>query len=80
MGIKKGDIVKVISGNGKGKEGKVLSVKNAGCDNSTVKVEGVKLQKRHVKARSEAQKGGIVDKEAPIHISNVKLVSSGSNE
>ena len=54
MGIKKGDIVKVISGNGKGKEGKVLSVKNAGCDNCTVKVEGVKLQKRHVKARSEA--------------------------
>lgn len=78
MGIKKGDIVKVIAGEGKGKEGKVLSVKDPNSDRCTVKIEGVKLQKRHVKARSESQKGGILDKEAPIHISNVKLVSKAT--
>lgn len=78
--IKKGDIVKVISGEGKGKEGKVLSVRKADTLNPVVTIEGIKLQKRHVKARSESQKGGIVDKEAPISISNVKLVTPGTAE
>jgi large subunit ribosomal protein L24 len=60
----------VIAGDDKGKTGRVLSVDEA---KSRVTVEKVNFVKRHTRARSQAQPGGILEKEAPIHISNVML-------
>ena len=74
MNIVKGMNVKVISGNHKGKEGKVLYVipkKNR------IIVEGINLIKKHFKPTQENPKGGVVEKEGSIHISNVMLVVSG---
>lgn len=73
MKIKKNDLVKVISGNDKGAEGKVLKVfPEAG----RIIVEKVHLVKRHTRKQQGqgGQQGGIVEKEAPIHISDVMLV------
>ena len=72
--IKKGDTVKVIAGKDKGKEGKVVLVD---AKSSRVIVEGLNIVKRHSKPSTANQKGGIVSKEAPIHISNVALVVNG---
>jgi large subunit ribosomal protein L24 len=69
--IVKNDTVKVISGNHKGKTGKVIMVIP---DKNRVIVEKIQLVKRHTKPRSAQQPGGIVEKEASIHISNVMLV------
>ncbi len=71
MRIIKNDTVKVISGNQKGKVGKVLKVYPK---TSRIIVEKVRLVKRHQKKRSVQDQGGIVEKEAPIHVSNVLLV------
>ncbi len=72
MKIKKNDLVRVISGNYKGLEGKVLKVFP---DADRVIVEKVHLIKRHLrKQRGQVQQGGIVEKEAPVHISDVVLV------
>jgi len=71
MRIKKNDIVKVISGNYKGAEGRVLKVFP---DTQRVIVEKVRMVKRHTRQTSQAEQGGILEKEAPIHISNVKLI------
>ncbi|MFH1755933.1 MAG: 50S ribosomal protein L24 [Candidatus Latescibacterota bacterium] len=71
MNIIKNDTVKVISGNHKGKIGKVLKVFPK---SNRVIVEKVHLIKRHTRARSATQQGGIIEKEAPIHVSNVMLV------
>lgn len=70
MNIRKGDTVVVISGSTKhhGKRGRVLSVQRK---NERVLVEGVNLVKRHTKPSSQNQQGGIIEKEAPIHVSNV---------
>lgn len=70
MNINKGDIVQVISGDVRnhGKRGKVLAVYR---DRDSVLVEGVNQIKRHTKPSSSNQQGGIVEKEAPIHVSNV---------
>ena len=72
MGIKirKGDTVMVIAGDDKGKTGRVLSVDET---KRRVIVERVNFVKRHTKARSQTQQGGILEKEAPIHLSNVML-------
>ena len=70
--IKRSDEVIVISGAHKGKRGKVLQILRA--DNRII-VEGVAMIKRHTKARSEKEKGGIIEREAPIHRSNVMLAS-----
>lgn len=72
--IKKGDTVEVIAGKDKGVTGKVLEVLK---DESRVVVEGVNVQKRHVKAgaRQSMPQGGILDKPGKIHISNVRLYS-----
>jgi len=72
MGIKirKGDTVMVIAGDDKGKTGRVLSVDETKL---RVIVEKVNFVKRHTKARSATQQGGILEKEAPIHLSNVML-------
>ena len=72
MKIKKGDTVKVIAGKDKGKEGKVLAVKD-----NTVIVENVNMVTKHSKPSAANQNGGIITKEAPLHISNVMLVVGG---
>ena len=71
--IRTGDLVKVVSGNQRGSQGKVLkvfSVKNK------VIVEGVNVVKKHNKPSSKNPKGGITDIEAPINISNISLLNS----
>ncbi len=68
--IRKGDTVMVIAGDDKGKTGRVLSVDEA---RQRVVVEKVNFVKRHTKARGQRQQGGILEKEAPIHLSNVLL-------
>ncbi len=70
MHIKKDDTVIVIAGNDKGKKGKVLSVDNK---NQRVVVENVRMVTKHQKPSMKVQQGGIVHKEAPIHVSNVQL-------
>ena len=73
MKIKKGDLVKVITGKDRGKEGKVISIL---VDKDRVLVEAVNMVKRHVKPSKKNQKGGIIDMEASIHVSNVKKIAS----
>ena len=74
MKIKKGDTVKVIAGKDNGKEGKVISVDRK---NNRVLVEGVNIITKHMKPSAANQNGGTVQKEAPIHISNVMYVHKG---
>ena len=74
MKIKKGDTVKVIAGKDNGKEGKVISVDRK---NNRVLVEGVNIITKHMKPSAANQNGGIVQKEAPIHISNVMYLHKG---
>lgn len=68
MHIRKNDIVVVIRGEYKGKKGRVLEVYPK---KNKILVEGVNIVKRHTRPSSRNQQGGIVEKEAPIHISNV---------
>ena len=68
--IRKGDIVQVIAGDDKGKSGRVLAVDE---EKQRVVVEKVNFVKRHTKARRQGQQGGILEKEAPLHVSNVML-------
>ncbi len=68
--IKRGDAVVVISGAHKSKRGKVLRILR---EDNRVIVEGVAMIKRHTKARSDKEKGGIIEREAPIHRSNIML-------
>jgi large subunit ribosomal protein L24 len=81
--VRKDDVVKVISGKDKGKTGRVLRVEPT---KSRVFVEGLNIQKRHTKPRTirDTQKGGqiggVVEKEGPIHISNVMPLDPGSGE
>jgi large subunit ribosomal protein L24 len=74
--IKKGDKVVVITGRDKGKSGEVLKVLR---DEDRVLVQGVHMVKRHTRP-SPGQSGGIVEKEAPIHISNVTHLDPKSNK
>jgi len=75
MGIRHGDTVKVMSGRSKGKTGKVLSVNPA---KGTVTVERANIIKKHTRANpSKNVRGGILDKEGPINVSNVMLVCPG---
>lgn len=69
--IRSGDTVIVLTGKDKGKSGKVRQVLP---HEHRVFVEGVNLVKRHQKARGPGQPGGILEKEAPLHVSNVALV------
>ena len=72
--IKKGDLVKVITGKDKDKTGKVLSVN---VKKNTVLVEGCNMVTKHTKPSQTNQNGGIVHQEAPIDISNVMLFVDG---
>ena len=74
MKIKKGDFVRVIAGKDKDKEGKVISVNTK---DNTVLVEGINLVSKHTKPSVANQNGGIVSKEAPLHISNVMILVDG---
>ena len=71
--IKTGDNVKVITGNNKGSEGKVLKIVS---DKNRLLVEGVNMVKKHMKPNAQNPQGGIVEKEAFIHVSNVSLLTS----
>ena len=75
MKIKRGDMVKVLTGRDRGKEGKVIRVIPS---KERIMVEGVNMMKRHVKARSQQQKGGIIEKEASLHVSNVKKIAAAA--
>ena len=77
MNILKNDTVKVISGNHKGKVGRVLKVFPK---RKRIIVEKVKLVKRHTRPRSQQDQGGILEKEASIHVSNVMLVCPSCQE
>ena len=70
--IKTGDTVQVITGDYKGTEGKVLEVLT---DKNKAIVEGVNVVKRHTKPSTKNPQGGIVEKEAPIQISNLSLLT-----
>ena len=72
MKIKVGDNVRVITGSNKGKEGKVLNVLRK--DNRVV-IDSVNIVKKHVKPNRTNESGGILEVEAPIHISNVKVLT-----
>ncbi len=71
--IKKGDIVKVISGEHKGSDGSVVKIFKT---TNKLIIEGINIVKKHKKPDSNNPQGGIVEKEAPIEISNVSLVTS----
>ena len=77
MKIRKNDNVMIISGNDKGKTGKVLKVFPKV---SRVIVEGINLRKRHTKPSQKNPQGGIIEKEAPIHFSNIMLLDPKTNE
>ena len=74
MKIKKGDMVKVIAGKDKDREGKVIAVNTK---NNTLLVEGVNMITKHAKPSMANQQGGIVHQEGPIHASNVMLMHEG---
>jgi len=71
--IKTGDTVKVIAGDHKGSEGKVLKVLK---EKNKAIVEGVNMVKKHMKPSAQSPQGGIVEKEAAMHISNLSLLTS----
>src|SRR6476660_8226128 len=75
--IKSGDVVKVIAGDHKGAEGKVLRVLR---EKNKAVVEGVNMVSKHTKPSAKNPQGGIVKKEAPIHISNLALVDPKSKK
>ena len=75
--IKSGDLVKVIAGNSKGVQGKVLQVL---VDANRVIVEGANKVKKHTKPSAATPNGGIIEKEAALHISNVALIDPKSGE
>lgn len=72
--IKKGDLVRVIAGKDKGKEGKVISVD---VKNAKVTVEGINMVTKHTKPSAQNTAGGIISQEAAFSISNVMYVSKG---
>jgi large subunit ribosomal protein L24 len=69
--VKKGDTVLVLSGNDKGKQGKVMRVD---VKNNRTIVEGVRIISKHTRPNTEHPQGGIIKQEAPIHISNLMVV------
>jgi len=74
--IKKGDVVRIISGASRGKEGKVLEVL---IDAEKALVEGQNMVSRHTKPNTKNPQGGIIKKEAPIHISNLLVIDGKGN-
>jgi large subunit ribosomal protein L24 len=77
LNIKKGDMVQVIAGDDKGKKGRVLEILNA---EKRALVEGINIVSRHTKPNAQNQQGGIIKKEAPVHISNLALLDKNGNK
>ena len=77
MSIKKGDLVVVLSGKDKGKQGKVLEAMPA---DRKVIVEGINMVSRHTKPRKQGEQGGILQKEAPIYACKVQKVCPKCNK
>jgi len=75
--VKSGDLVKVIAGNHKGEQGKIVRIF---IDKNTAIVEGVNVVSKHTKPSAQNPQGGITKKEAPIHISNIALVDPKTKE
>ncbi len=75
--IKTGDTVRVIAGDHKGTEGKVMQVDR---EKNKAIVEGVNMVSKHEKPNAQNPQGGIVKKEAPIHLSNLSLIDSKSGD
>ncbi len=75
--IKAGDTVRIISGDHKGTEGKILRVD---LKNNKAIVEGANMVSKHQKPSAQNPQGGIVQKEAPIHISNLSLIDPKSGD
>jgi len=71
MDIRKGDKVQVVSGNDRGRRSTVLNVFK---DRARVIVEGVNMRKHHTRPTSRDPQGGIIEREAPIHISNIMVI------
>ena len=71
--IKKGDTVMVIAGDSRGQQGKVLRINT---DKHKAIVEGVNMVSKHTKPNAKSPQGGIVKKEAPVHISNLKVIDN----
>ncbi|MFY8001226.1 MAG: 50S ribosomal protein L24 [Candidatus Kapaibacteriota bacterium] len=74
--IKKGDTVRIIAGNDKGKEGRVIQLLP---EKMRLIVEGVNVRKRHTRPTPNAQQGQIIEREMPIHYSNVLLLDGAGN-
>ena len=72
--LKKGDVVKVIAGKDRDKEGKIIAVN---AKNSTLLIEGIGMITKHTKPTMANQQGGIVHQEGPIALSNVMLLHKG---
>ncbi len=78
MKVRKGDLVQVVTGADRGKQGRVIGVDVSRCK---VRVEGVRMQKRHLKpGRRGARQGGIVEQEGYVDASNVMLVDPSDNQ
>ncbi|MFP6593036.1 MAG: 50S ribosomal protein L24, partial [Candidatus Latescibacterota bacterium] len=77
MKIKRDDTVLIISGNDKGKRGHVLRVYP---EQDRIIVEGVRMMKKHTKPTQRDPQGGIIEREAPLHVSNVMLVDPKNDE
>jgi len=77
INIKKGDSVMVITGESKGQKGRVLEVDRT---KDRVIVEGVNMVSKHTKPNSKSPQGGILKKEAPVHISNLMLLDPQSGK
>lgn len=75
--IKKGDMVKVLAGEDRSKQGRVLEVDR---DRLVAIVEGLNINKKHSKPSTAKPQGGIVEKEGPIHISNLMLIDAKTGE
>jgi len=75
--IKKGDMVQVLAGVDRSRKGRVLDVDR---DRGTAFVEGLNMNKKHSKPTTANPQGGIVEKEGPIHISNLMLIDPKSGE
>lgn len=78
MNVKKGDAVKVIAGSDKGKTGQVLAV-DTKSDRVVLKGDGLKTVKCFVKPRNAQEKGGIIEREASVNVSNVMIICPSCN-
>lgn len=75
--VNKGDIVRVVTGNHRGSEGKILQIVRG---KNQVVIEGVRMVKKHTRKSQEHPNGAIIEREGPIHISNVKRIEAAEKK